>query len=421
MHLGIPYVDRILNVDIPSENLAFDVAPNNVAPAANMAGVLRRALANPIGAPTLGHLVHPGQRAIIIADDNTRVTPTKQILPVLLDELNRAGIPDSDIQVIIASGTHRPMTEAELEEKYGVPVMSRIKVLPHHYKDPANLVEYGVTKRGTRILVNKHVIAADFRIAVGNVIPHHPTGWSAGAKAVLPGVAGEETVAQMHFLGSRDPSLGRVDTEMRREMEDFAERIGLDFVVQVILNRDGLLVDAVAGHFVQAHRVAVDKSRQVYGVSIPCLADMTISSTAPVDLDFFQADKGIFAAELSTQVGGEIVLVSGCVEGVSGSHPELADYVGKMTNGEIWPLLHAHKVPDPLTGAEAIVINDLKQKMAITIASDGLSPELCERMGFRHVSPARLDDYVRSRLAASPGLRIGILRQSAEIVPILEQ
>ncbi len=421
MHLGIPYVNRTLDVHIPNENLLFDVAPGNIAPAEDMAIVLRRALAHPVGTPTLAHLVHPGQKVIIIADDNTRITPTKQIVPILLDELNRAGIPDRDIQVIIASGTHRPMTEAELEEKYGTPVMSRVEVLPHRYKDPANLVEYGVTRRGTRILVNRHVVAAGFRIAVGNVIPHHPTGWSAGAKIVLPGVAGEETVAQMHFLGSRDPSLGRVDTEMRREMEDFAERIGLDFILNVILNRDGALVDAVAGHFVQAHRVAVAKSERVYGVAIPGLADMTITSTAPVDLDFFQADKGIFAAELSTRVGGEIVLVSGCVEGVSGSHPELADYVGKMTNDQIWPLLHAGKVPDPLTGAEAIVINDLEQKMAITVVSDGLSPELCASMGFHHVSPAHLADYIRSRISASPGMRIGILRQSAEILPILEQ
>ena len=266
-------------------------------------------------------MVSPGDRVAIISDDNTRITPTKRIIPVLLGALNEAGIPDRDIQIIVASGTHRPMTEDELEVKYGVPVLSRVPVLSHRYKDSGELVYYGLTDRGTRILVNRHVVEADLRIAVGNVIPHHPTGWSAGAKAVLPGVGGEETVAQMHFLGSRDPALGRVDTEMRREMEDFAEKIGLSFILNVVLNRDGLVVDAFAGHFVAAHRAAVEQSRRVWGVTIREIADMTISSSSPVDLDFFQSDKGIFSAELTTRVGGEVVLVSGCVEGVSPSRP----------------------------------------------------------------------------------------------------
>jgi len=418
--MRIPYVDRMLEVDIPARNLIFDREPRNVPAAADLRGTLRQALANPIGTPPLDQLVRPGQKVTIIADDNTRLTPTKQIVPVLLDALNDAGIPDADIQIVVASGTHRAMTGAELDAKYGEPVMARVRVLPHRYKDPENLVDYGVTDRGTKILVNRHVVEADFRIAVGNIIPHHPTGWSAGAKAVLPGVGGEVTVAQMHFLGSRDPALGRVDTEMRREMEDFAQKIGLDFILNVILNREGQLVNAVAGHFIKAHRGGIAKSKEVYGLPIPELADVTISSTTPVDFDFFQADKGITAAEPATKVGGEIVLVSGCLEGISPAHPELADYVGKLTNDEIWALLDADQIPDPLTGAEAIVINDICEKMQITVVTEGLSPELCAELGFRHVYPDDLDQYLTERISEHPELKIGVLRQSAEVLPILE-
>jgi lactate racemase len=414
----IPYATRMLYVDIPTENLLFDISPRETPPAQDWRELLGCALARPTGTPPLREIAKPGQKVIIISDDNTRMTPTKRIVPVLLDVLNEAGIPDKDIQVIIASGTHRPMTEAELEEKYGYPVMSRVKILPHKYKDPDSLVEFGVTRRGTCILVNRHVVAADLRIAVGHIIPHHPTGWSGGAKAMLPGVAGEETVAQMHFLGSRDPALGRVDTEMRAEMEDFAEKIGLDFILNAILNRSGELVDAVAGHFIQAHRLGVKKSTQVYAVSFPQLADMTISSTSPIDFDFFQADKGIFAAEIATRMGGEIVLVSECTEGVSTAHPELALYVGKMTNKQIWTLLDAGRAPDPLTGAEAIVVNDIKRKMAITVVSEGLTADICAEMGFRHLAPEAFSEYVRRRVSEDPTIKIGILRQSAELLPV---
>jgi lactate racemase len=419
--LKIPYVNRLLEVEIPDRNLIFDESPRNVPPTPDFEGTLRSALARPIGKPPLHDLLRSRQKVIIISDDNTRVTPTKRIIPVLLDFVNQSGVPDRDIQIIISSGTHRAMTDAELEEKYGAPVMSRVRILPHLYKDPDSLVEYGVTKRGTRILVNRHVVEADFRISVGNIVPHHPAGWSAGAKSVLPGVGGEETVAQMHFLGSRHPGLGVVDTEMRREMEDFAGQIGLDFILNVILNRDGELVEAVAGHFIKAHRVGVEKASQVYGAPVPELADMTISSTSPIDFDFFQGDKGITSAEVSTRPGGEIVLVSGCLEGISPAHPELAHYVGKMTNDQIWKILSDHQPHDPLTGAEAVVINDIKAKMQITVVTEGLAPELCASMGFRHVYPSAFADYVGTRLTQNPALKVGVLRHSAEVVPILAE
>ncbi len=418
--IRIPYVDRELTVEIPEGNLIFDEAPREAQAADDFDGAVRSALAQPIGTRPLTGMVKPGQKVIIIADDNTRPTPVQQLIPILLDTLNAAGIPDKDIRIIISSGTHRAMTDAELDAKYGASVLSRVGVLKHKYRDPASLLEYGTTERGIRILVNRHVVEADFRIAVGSIIPHHPSGWSAGAKAVLPGVAGEETVAQMHLLGSRSPGLGVIDTEMRREMEDFAKRINLNFILNVILNRSGELVHAVSGHYIHAHRTGVERSSLIYGVPIEKPADLTISSTSPVDFDFFQGDKGITSAELATRIGGEILLLSGCVEGISPAHPELADYVGRMTNDQLWELVRRGPVPDPLTVAEAIVVNAIRDKLRISVASEGLSPELCAAMGFRHVSPEAVNSYIQSRLHENPDLKIGILRHSAEVVPILK-
>lgn len=418
--LHIRHADEDIALSIPPGNLIFDVAPREAPPAPDPIAVLREALAHPIGTPPLCEVVRPGQKVVLIVDDNTRLTPTRAIVPVILDELNRAGVADGDIYAVIASGTHRPMTPQEKAEKYGPQVLSRIRVLDHSYRDPDRLVDYGRTRRGTRILINKDVIAADVRITIGNIIPHHPTGWSAGAKTVLPGVAGEETVAQMHLLGCRHASLGNVDTPMRQEMEDFAAGIGLSFILNVILNQAGQLVGAVAGHFIGAHRAGVEIAKAVYGAPIPALADLVISSTSPVDWDLFQADKGLNSGELATKVGGEIVLVAGCREGISPAHPELADYLGKMTNPEIWESLRQNQIPDPLTAAEAIMLNDLKAKMRITLATAGLSPELCRSLGFQHVRPAALNAYIGQRLAEQPDLTVGILRQSAEVLPILQ-
>ena len=267
--------------------------------------------------------------------------------------------------------------------------------------------------------VNRRVIEADFRIAVGNIIPHHPAGWSGGAKAVLPGVAGEETVAKMHLFGSRYPALGVIDSAMRREMEAFAEQIHLDAILNVVLNRAGELVGAVSGHFIHAHRKGVALSKEVYGIPIPARADLVISSTSPVDFDFFQGDKGITSAEPAVKDGGEILCVSGCIEGISPAHPELVDYVGKLTNSQIWEKLEQGEIPDPLTAAEAIVINDIRDKMRITMATGGLSPQICQSMGLGHIEPDRLNAYLQQRLKENPQLTIGIMRQSAELFPYI--
>jgi len=416
----IPYVNRTLSVSIPERNLLFEAEPGNLAAASDPEALLRSSLARPFGCPPLVDSLHTGQKVVIISDDNTRRTPTQVIVPLLLDELNRAGVPDRDISIVISSGTHRPMTDEELDWKYGNAVLSRVEVLPHRYKDPAELVDFGTTSRGVPIVVNRHVVNADFRIAVGEIVPHHPAGWGGGAKAVLPGVAGEETVARMHLLGSRYPGLGTVQTEMRREMEDFAARIGLNFIVNAVLNREGGLVTIASGHFVDAHREGVKVSRDIYGAPIPDLADMTISSTSPVDFDFFQGDKGITSAELSTRPGGEIVLVSGCEEGISAAHPELADYLGRMTTEQIWKEVEGGNVPDRLTCAEAIVVADIAKKMGITLVTDGISSESCGRMGFGHCAPEALQKHIDKSLAERRDLKIGILRNSAEILPILE-
>jgi lactate racemase len=420
MRMNIPFVNKKLIVDIPASNLLFDISPKDFPAEGDPDMVIQQAMNQPIGAPTLEHLVQPGMQVIIISDDNTRATPTNQIIPILLDRLNLAGIADRDIRIIIASGTHRAMTEDELEEKYGSVVLSRVQILPHRYKDRMELVACGSTVSGTPILANRHVIEADFRIAVGSIVPHHPAGWSGGAKAVLPGIGGEETVAKMHLYGSRYPALGRIDSAMRREMEDFASRINLNYILNVVLNRDGHLVGAFAGHFIHAHRRGVEQSREVYGVPIPKLADLVISSTTPVDFDFFQGDKGITSAELATKPGGEIACVTGCLEGISPAHPELADYVGKMSTADIWKMLETQPVQDPLTAAEAIVINDIQSKMQITLVTDGLSPDLCRSMHMRHVSPEGLAEYIQVKLQQQPALKIGIMRNSAELLPFLE-
>jgi len=416
----INYGPNEIELEIREHNLCFELAPRSVKGVADEGEEIWRAIREPIGCAPLPQLVRTGSHVVIIADDNTRPTPVNKIIPVLLNELNAAGVADEEIELIIASGTHRPMTDEEIKEKFGSEVLSRISVLNHDCLDRSSLVDYGVTERGTRIWINRRVSEADLRIAVGNIVPHHPTGWGGGAKILLPGVAGQETIAQMHLLGSRHPCLGEVITPCRQEMEEFAARVGPHFIVNTVLNGEGEIVKVVAGDIVEAHRTGVKEAKKVWGVEFMQEADLTISSTYPIDFDLFQADKGIFSAELATVPGGEIVLVSPCYEGISPAHAELTRF-GNLSDEDIWAMLERGEFEDPLIAAELLVFNHIERRNRVTLVSEGVDEEMAKRVGERglnHVKPHLLPSYIGGRLKENPEMRIGVIHQSAEVLPI---
>jgi nickel-dependent lactate racemase len=413
----INYGADLLPIGLDEGRVLFDLQPADTPPVPDVGREIHRALGEPVGSPRLRELVSRGKRAVVIGDDGTRLTPTDQIIPPLLDVLNAGGVPDNDITLVIATGTHRAMTPEEIVAKYGLQVTDRVRVINHDCLDEENLVSCGTTRRGTDIWINRVVLEADVRIGVGNIVPHHPTGWSAGAKILLPGVAGERTTAQMHLLGATEQQLGKVDTPCREEMEDFAGATGLDFIVNTVLNRHGQLVRAAAGHFIGAHREGVRWAERVYGVPFKHKADITLSSTYPIDFDLFQADKGLFSAAVCTKEGGEVVLVSPCHGGVSPTHPEAVE-LGCLSDKELWQLARSNCDQDPLSIAEVLYLNSLRQPFRVTLATEGISRDTAERMGFGHIQPADLSDYLARRLTVEPDLTVGILRHSAETLPL---
>jgi nickel-dependent lactate racemase len=415
--IHINYGESLLPTGLERERALFDLEPADAPAVADVRQEVWRALHAPLGSHPLRELVSAGERAVVIGDDGTRLTPTDQIVPLVLDELNAGGVPDREITLVIATGTHRPMAREEIAAKYGDGVTSRVQVINHDCRDEGNLVSCGTTRRGTEIWANRTVLEADVRVGVGNIVPHHPTGWSAGAKILLPGVAGERTTAQMHLLGATEQQLGKMDTPCREEMEDFARATGLDFIVNSVLNRRGELVRAVAGHFVAAHREGVRRAEGVYGVPFRQKADITLSSTYPIDFDLFQADKGLFSAAVCTAEGGEIILVSPCHEGVSPTHPEAVE-LGCLDDDALWEFAQCEDAQDPLSIAEVLYFSSVKRPFKVTLATEGISREAAHQMGFGHLEPEELAGTIAERLKAQPGLTVGIVRHSAETLPV---
>ncbi len=336
--IPVRFGDRIIELDIPEENICFNLKRNSFKAPKSEEQEIRRAMANPVGSERLSSIVNKNSRVVILVDDRTRKTPQKLLLPFVLNELNDVEVSDEQIKLIIATGTHRDMSKPEILERFGQDIVDRVVIENHDCNN--NLVDKGVTRRGTRILVNKNALDADIRIAIGGSLPHHPTGWSGGAKMFLPGVAGKETVNAMHLLGVTEAQLGKVMTPMREEMEDFATEVGLHFILNVILNEEGKVVKASSGHFIEAHREIVNWGKKLNGVDFHESADITISSTFPFDYDLTQADKGMFSAERATQSGGEIILLSPCYEGVAPTHEEEMCRLSRYDDDTLWKMLN---------------------------------------------------------------------------------
>lgn len=412
--MRVNYGCQEIELNIPESNLCFNLCAKECSKIDNVKEEILNAIRNPIGCSPLGRIVNSQDKVAIIADDNTRLTPVHIIIPVLLDELAHGGVKDKNIKLVIAGGSHRPMSSNEILKRFGKDILSRIKVAPHSYKE--NLVDYGATKRGTRIWINREVMEVDIRLGIGSIIPHLPAGWSGGAKIVLPGVAGKDSVDQLHLLGARDPTieLGKVDTSFREEIEEFAARIGLHFIVNTILDKNGDVVNAVGGHFIKAHRKGVEYARKVFEVRCKEEADVTISSTYPVDYDLFQADKGIFSAVLATRKGGEVVLLSPCYEGIGPHADQFMDLADRDTS-EILERIREGKVDDVMGASEVILLNSIKDEYRVTIVSEGLNETEVRKMACGYVSLSSLQDLINRYLKSNS--RIGVIHQSAEISP----
>ena len=194
------YGKGMQTVDLPEEHIIYDLHGKEVSVEADIAAAALKALRDPIDSKPLADIVRPGDKIAIVVSDETRLCYTDQFLPVIITELNANGIPDSDIDIVIATGTHRAQTPEEDILVLGEEMVKRFRIHQHDCRDKENLVYKGTTSRGNKIYINKIVANADKIIATGAVTLHPMAGFGGGRKAIVPGVAGLETINHNHVL-----------------------------------------------------------------------------------------------------------------------------------------------------------------------------------------------------------------------------
>jgi len=309
---------------------------------------IRKALASPIGTPPLRELAEQARRAVIVFDDLSRPTPAHRIVPFLLEELHQGGISDDEISFVAALGAHHTMMWHELAKKLGPEIVENYRVYNHNMFH--HLVDVGSTSRGTPVLVNREVMAADLRIGLGGMIPHHGAGFGGGSKIVVPGIVGYETIYHNHLVvGERrgfkgHPSLGLNKVQgniMREDNEEAARMVGIHFKVDVLVNARREAVDLVAGDIFEAWREGVRRGRQHYATEAATDMDIVVTNTYPIENEPVKAD---WPAKASVRGGGDVVYIWRTEEGWIPHY--LVGRFGRDYGGEMWAAQENLRVPN---------------------------------------------------------------------------
>ncbi|KUO75249.1 MAG: transcriptional regulator [Clostridia bacterium BRH_c25] len=320
MQVTLGFGKQNVELDIKDENLLGILMPNEVEALKTGQDEVRRAMENPISSARLKDVVKAGEKVAIITSDITRPMPGKIVLPVVLEELNQAGVADSDIQVIFALGSHRKHTVEEMKYLVGETVYERVECID---LDVDDCVDLGITTCGTPVSVFRPVVEADRRICLGNIEYHYFAGYSGGAKAILPGVCTRDAIQKNHSMMVRDEAkAGAIeDNPVRKDIDEVADLIAIDFIVNVVLNEKKTIIKAVAGHYIDAHREGCRFLDKLYKVRMPEAADIVLVSAGgyPKDINLYQAQKALDNAKHAVRDGGIIILAASCKEGL-GEH-----------------------------------------------------------------------------------------------------
>lgn len=318
--LPLRYGKGIVQVEFPSDSLLGTYKLESPGREIDAGTILRQALAHPIASPRLSELAHPRQKVVILCSDITRPCPTSSMLPYILQELSVVGIPDEDIRIVIALGTHRAMSDTEILTTFGEEISRRFHIMNH---DPKDVLSFGVTTRGTPVEFFRPVVEADLRIGLGNVEFHYFAGFSGGAKAIMPGCASIQTVAHNHaMIVQTEASTGRLEgNPLRQDIEEAAGLLPIDFLFNVVVDSDHRVIQAAAGDMLAAHRSLCHELAQRSYVSLPRKADIVLASAGgfPKDINLYQAHKSLEIATGFVRENGIIILVAACQEGFG--HP----------------------------------------------------------------------------------------------------
>ena len=416
----LPYGNQELALSVEDKNFLFYASPVRTAPVPDQAVLLRESLDHPIGARRLEESVRPGMKIVVIVDDVTRPTPKKMILAEVLRRLKTGGVGSGQIKIVIGLGTHRKMTQAEISRYLGDENIQGHELVHIGYQDRSRFVNLGTSENGTPIEVYREVVEADYKVAIGNIVPHTIAGWGGGAKMIQPGVCSEATTAVTHLMAATQQQVldvcGCADNLCRQEMEKIAGQVGLDFIVNTVLNEQKRILGVFSGHYIRAHRAGVELARQVLCPVIPAQADILVASANPAHIDFWQGCKPYIFSMHGVRPGGVLIFAIDGSEGLCGNAPQHEATLRKYSLRpfeELKELVAKGEIDDVVGIHVPLFHATVRHRVTTICVSTGFSREDKQCLGFLHADT--LEDALKGAFAmTSPEAKVGIIPYAGE-------
>lgn len=320
----LPYGNGFQEVTLPEEKVLYDIHGNKADVLEDITAATLAAVRCPIASQPLQKVVRKGDKVAVIVSDVTRLVRTAEFLPVIISEINAAGVPDEDMTIIVATGTHRAHTHDEDIAVCGKDIVKRIKIHQHDSRNNEELTDLGVTSFGTPILIDSYVAEADKVIITGAVSLHPMAGFGGGRKAVMPGVSGHATIMHNHAIALA-PKVGDgcnplcetgllEGNPLHEDMVEVTKKLDPAFLVNMVFTPEGKLHEVVAGHWYKAWEKGCKDLVAMAGVPIKELADVVFASAggSPKDMNLYQSCKAHMNAVFAVKKGGIMILTLEC-------------------------------------------------------------------------------------------------------------
>lgn len=385
------YFDDHITVEIPDELLVDKIEPEIVPSLADIYSAAEEALSAPIGTPPLESSLSIKSRVLVVVPDKSRHTDVGEVVRAVLSRIGGAGVSRENVTILIATGTHRPMTEEEIEQKFSGGILNGYRVVNHVYNDESALIDLGATKDGFPVQFNRLIREHDFIISIGNISPHPVGGYSGGAKGLLPGIAGKRSTDYFHWEATNYPLFnifGNADNPIRHEMEEIVAKTGLSFIVNTTENADRKISGVFAGHYVEAHRAGIEflkKSAPIaYPTSLPDIIVVGLGKDRP---DFWGGAAGIYLSAALLKKGGTLVLFAACPEGVANMHPVVLKH-GYTNWRRVLDMVGEGKIVDKTGASHIVTVGKIieEKEMKVIIVSSTITTGDAQRLGFTGVT-----------------------------------
>ncbi len=420
MRIRLDYGIEGLAVELPEERVTIIEPVFRPAMADPHAALVAR-LRSPVGCPPLRELVEPGRTVAISVCDITRAQPRREMLRALFEEM--PDVPAQDITILIATGTHRTNTPAELEKMLGADIVRRFQILNHDSRDRESLTYIGKTTTHVPVYLNSAWMNADIKITTGFVEPHFFAGFSGGPKMVAPGLAGLGTVLVLHDaqrIGHPNATWGVTEgNPIHDDVREIARMVGVDFAVDVTLNREQKITAVFAGDLFAEHRAACEAAKRdaMRAVDSPFDVVLTTNSGFPLDQNLYQAVKGMSAAAKVVKPGGTIVCAAECRDGLP-SHGSYGQVLASQPSPEkLLAMINApgYSMPDQW---QVQIQAQIQMKAGVMVKTGGLTPDAVRAA---HLQP--IDDVAAAvcdaMRAAGPNATLCVLPQGPQTIPYL--